>query len=283
MKKLLFFLSFVGIVGFANAQNIIAGQYSASDYYHDYNPDTIIYQAMPGGDFYIDLNNDGINDFKFHLNPGWEAHGYQYHSINISALNNNGTVLDHIDTCRDYNQVYQFSVEMAHAFNNNDIIDSTANWVNSVYLTYSDWMASGHDCHGSYSVNPAYVGLKVIKWTDTLYAWVQIVNFELLGPPPVLSLTLGAYACNKGNLGIQNKSFNSSEYNIYPNPANDNLTFETSEKVILEVLNIEGQIISTIISDKKETNIDLKNFSSGVYILRAKTDRGVVVKKFIKE
>jgi hypothetical protein len=34
---------------------------------------------------------------------------------------------------------------------------------------------------------------------------------------------------------------------------------------------------------EKKTTIDLQNLSSGVYIIKAKTEKGVAVKKFIKE
>jgi len=70
---------------------------------------------------------------------------------------------------------------------------------------------------------------------------------------------------------------------IYPNPATDNLTIETHDKATIEILNIEGEIIKTVKNNGKETAIDLRNLSSGIYIIKAKTERGVAVKKFIKE
>jgi len=80
-----------------------------------------------------------------------------------------------------------------------------------------------------------------------------------------------------------NENFINDSFVIYPNPTTDNLTIETPQKATIEILNIEGQIIKTINSSGKETTIDLRNLSSGVYIIKAKTERGVVVKKFIKE
>jgi len=70
---------------------------------------------------------------------------------------------------------------------------------------------------------------------------------------------------------------------LFPNPTTDNLTIETPQKATIEILNIEGQIIKTINTADKQTTIDLRNLSSGVYIIKAKTERGVAVKKFIKE
>jgi len=75
--------------------------------------------------------------------------------------------------------------------------------------------------------------------------------------------------------GICNKHFSKS--------TNNNLTIETTEKATIEILNTQGQIIKTINTADKQTSIDVSNLSSGVYIIKAKTESGMAVKKFIKE
>ena len=70
---------------------------------------------------------------------------------------------------------------------------------------------------------------------------------------------------------------------IYPNPATNNITIEIPQKSEIEILNINGQIIKTINNNNTKTTIDLENLSSGVYIIKAKTDRGIAMNKFIKE
>ena len=86
-----------------------------------------------------------------------------------------------------------------------------------------------------------------------------------------------------GGVFVQENQLPESAINIFPNPTNNNLTIETSEKATIEILNIEGQIIKTINTADKQTTIDVADLSSGIYIIKAKTDRGVAVKKFIKE
>lgn len=83
--------------------------------------------------------------------------------------------------------------------------------------------------------------------------------------------------------GIFHQAENTSFINVFPNPVSDNLTIETSAKSSIEILNIEGQIIKTTNTAVKQTSIDVSNLSSGVYIIKAKTDRGFAVKKLIKE
>ncbi len=73
-----------------------------------------------------------------------------------------------------------------------------------------------------------------------------------------------------------------STISIYPNPATDNLTIVSSQKVIIQIFSIEGQMMKTINDNDEETTIDVTNFSSGVYVIKAITDKGVTIKKFIK-
>ena len=70
---------------------------------------------------------------------------------------------------------------------------------------------------------------------------------------------------------------------IYPNPATDNLTIETPQNAKIEILNTAGQIIKTMYTADKQICIDISNLSSGVYIIKVKTEKGVVVEQFIKE
>ena len=77
---------------------------------------------------------------------------------------------------------------------------------------------------------------------------------------------------------------------IFPNPANDNLTIETSQKSYIEILSIEGQLIQTLppcreagATTGNKTNINVSVFPSGVYIVEVKTEKGIEVRKFVKE
>jgi hypothetical protein len=79
---------------------------------------------------------------------------------------------------------------------------------------------------------------------------------------------------------IENTSYG---FEVFPNPTNDLLNVLLHEKAIIEIYTINGQIIKTITHDSGETSINIRDFVSGVYIVRAKTDKEIVTKKFIKE
>jgi 3',5'-cyclic AMP phosphodiesterase CpdA len=70
--------------------------------------------------------------------------------------------------------------------------------------------------------------------------------------------------------------------NVFPNPASDKITIECNQEATMEILTIDGRIIKTIPNAGKKTTIDLANLHDGVYIIKAKTDYGILIRKFIK-
>jgi len=77
-----------------------------------------------------------------------------------------------------------------------------------------------------------------------------------------------------------NKPFS---FNIMPNPANNIMTIECSQSAVIEITNIQGQLIKILTTTGSKTNIDVSSFPSGVYIVEMKTEKGIEVKKFLKE
>ena len=76
------------------------------------------------------------------------------------------------------------------------------------------------------------------------------------------------------------KNYPNKDIYIIPNPAKDHITIEISEKSDLEISNIHGQIIKRIESLTGNADIDISGFASGVYIIRALTNKGIITKKF---
>jgi len=72
-------------------------------------------------------------------------------------------------------------------------------------------------------------------------------------------------------------------YRLYPNPVYDNLYIDIDEKATLEIINIQGQIVDSKSLTEKVNNLDLSNIVSGVYTLRIKTEKGIAMKKLIKQ
>jgi len=77
-----------------------------------------------------------------------------------------------------------------------------------------------------------------------------------------------------------NNLFNIS---VFPNPASDKLTIECMQNANIEILNIEGQIIKRLTTNNNHTTLDLSKLSSGIYIIKVKTDMGSAIRKLIKQ
>ncbi|MGA3013851.1 MAG: T9SS type A sorting domain-containing protein [Bacteroidales bacterium] len=83
------------------------------------------------------------------------------------------------------------------------------------------------------------------------------------------------------NLGIVPNSIK-----IYPNPATDKITIETTgtvKEINLAIINIDGQQLITRQTTDPKTSIDISTFPSGVYFVRLTNDKTVEVGKFVKQ
>ena len=143
-----------------------------------------------------------------------------------------------------------------------------------------------------------YLGPTLISNNDTIIVCptstttytVQIVytNASCGSTPTTLSDQVTVFT----PLGINENNIDNL-VKIYPNPANDNLTIETPPKSTIEISNIQGQLIKTLAVSGNKTNIDHVGWSSyvvdvsalpcGVYVVQVKTEKGIAVKKFVKE
>jgi len=101
-----------------------------------------------------------------------------------------------------------------------------------------------------------------------------------------------ASRCDFSTVGINNY-FSKNEFTIYPNPTSNDITLEFQQPASIEISNIQGQLIKAIIASGNKTNIDhvgcssyevnVSALQSGVYVVKVKTEKGVLVKKFVKE
>jgi hypothetical protein len=72
--------------------------------------------------------------------------------------------------------------------------------------------------------------------------------------------------------------------NVYPNPAKDIVTVQSSFKVReIEIHNSLGQVVLRKEGSQNIETIDVSNLQSGTYIVRIKTQRGFANKKILIE
>ena len=80
-----------------------------------------------------------------------------------------------------------------------------------------------------------------------------------------------------------NELGSSLHLSVFPNPVDGKLTIECSQKATFDILTIEGQWIASARASGTTTTLDVSHLRGGVYLLKAKTDQGFAVRKFIKQ
>jgi hypothetical protein len=88
------------------------------------------------------------------------------------------------------------------------------------------------------------------------------------------------------NIGVEENVLN-DQLLIYPNPANSVLNIKSENslgKSVILITDVLGKtIIETKNNDLYQTSINIEQLSSGVYLLQLKSEKGIIVKKFVKE
>lgn len=71
---------------------------------------------------------------------------------------------------------------------------------------------------------------------------------------------------------------------LYPNPTKGNVTINSDSAIkSIELFDVQGRILQTIIEDRNSTQLDISNKSNGLYFIRITTEAGSKVEKIIKE
>jgi len=89
--------------------------------------------------------------------------------------------------------------------------------------------------------------------------------------------------CLKDETASINEDLNQQPMIVYPNPAKNIITIESKQNLEIEIFSIEGQKIKSFKLMNNKTDLDVLDLASGVYIVNALTEKGIVTHKFIKE
>jgi hypothetical protein len=132
-----------------------------------------------------------------------------------------------------------------------------------------------------------------------VFPTVSAITFDTTDPViPVTSggiIAMGTYSIVKrgGKIdtlcftnGIEEAIINKNDILIFPNPTTGKfeVNIEKSEVKSLEIYNIQGQIVKTIINNQSKTTneIDISALPDGIYLLKIQSDKKSVIRKIIK-
>ena len=136
------------------------------------------------------------------------------------------------------------------------------NWVNVGNAGFS----AGSTCCESLGFNPSNGDPYVAYRDDADSGKATVMTYD--------SVFVGINALQK------------STFSLYPNPATDKITIETSgtsQVSNLAIVNAQGQELITRQITEPKTQIDISALPGGVYFVRVTNDKTVEVGKFVKE
>ena len=76
---------------------------------------------------------------------------------------------------------------------------------------------------------------------------------------------------------------NEAQVKVYPNPTKHFVTVEAENMTEVSVYNLLGQCVMQKVAEESQTTIDLQNVSEGLYLLRVKTENGIISKRIAIE
>ncbi|MFI5163981.1 MAG: T9SS type A sorting domain-containing protein [Bacteroidia bacterium] len=303
-KSLLSFLFLSYFSANVFGQFIMAGKHGAQDYYHDIIPDKPVYVTINQTQYsfskdtlLIDINGDNINDFMLIALGDDEAQwGFSEYTA-IKPLNNNHVTIAAFDSCfANCTDSFVYRVPMVNPFIINDSINKSHIWTDTIaYLSFSMFSAGnpgftgGFYSGGTYgcglglsfnkfSSDSEYIGVSILVSTGTLYGWIKVkaVTSD--------SLIVEEYACNLVATGIESYQ-NKFSVEVYPNPTSGKFTIKSDALQItnVEIYNVLGEKIYSSTQQISNSVIDISFQPSGVYFLKLETDKGIAVKKILKE
>gem|GEM_PF-1335462 len=199
-------------------------------------------------------------------------------------INNIGFGYIHISGGTDFPISYNFLTEMVIKNNGNDAITSFA-----IYSNFHD----GMNCSNNYFYQKFSNVLILPHQEKTINLnrmhedlRYNTICFECLAPNSKIESNIENNSlCKTFVITGLNDFPKSQQYQFYPNPVKDflNLKFEENGIKHIRLTNVNGSLLLETKITGCETNLDLSEFDSGIYLLTITSDSGIFTRKIVKE
>jgi len=243
--------------------------------YVDINPDTTIFipnEIDSTNSFYLDVNNNSVIDFGFHLSK-YKSNEQVSTAMSVYAYNYFSGGKNKVTMRCEGGTYYPI-------LNFNDTIFRSNYWAGRTNISLFDNMFP-------FSCNPPidefYLGLKFLNNTDTLHGWVRILATNS-------SITLKDYAYNtipnmpilagQTELGIGNFA-PSSNINIFENNGflYINITQPAQAQGYIRIYSQQGALVKADSINGQQNTIPLAGLAQGIYIVQVATQSEIVNKQ----
>jgi len=215
--------------------------------------------------------SSGFNNFAISVNPTHTYYNPGFYDVMLTAISQYGC--KSITIVMSMAVIYQTPVSL---FNFTPEISQAGDTIQFNNLSYygNYWHWDFGDGTSSEFENPTHVYTNNGNYTVTLIAYSNHVTTYSPACSDTFSLSK---TVNVELLNLENF------LKIYPNPANDKLNITLEEKATLEIINSQGQIVVSKSLTERTNNLNVSDLPGGVYSLRIKTNKGIAVRKLIKQ
>ena len=216
----------------------------------------------------------GIINYNVNTNnTGYARTGYIYINDVSDGINNVTSLEIYQDACCT-NWVVSPSYQQVPSGGGNYSIDVSASGSCNFNYSISDpnWIYFMN--YGSNGVLNYYVSANTTGYTRTGYIYINDANCSINN---VNSL----FITQASNVGIDEINSDNNAINIYPNPATDNITIESSHKATIEIYNLQGQSIKSLAINEGKTNIDVSEIPKGIYFIKSYFEAEIIIRKII--
>jgi hypothetical protein len=258
-------------------QSSTIGQVSNEDIYTNPEPDSSLQgQAAHltqyiGGIFYIDVDQNGIDDFKFEVNGGGGLGGGAT-LCRVFPLNVENELLMHSETSEGWPGGVFYTVNVLDTLNQDQVIDNSTVFTDSIGYLWSSLYnaASGPTVSMWNNIGEHFIGFRIKPNNDTLYGWIRIIVAVIhVESGWIYTLTVKDYACNI-NVFAAIPKLQMPDYKIWPNPTSDYLNISNefgNYETGVNIYNSIGTKVEEFVFEKDIT-INISEYSPGVYYLK---------------
>ncbi|MEI7596327.1 MAG: M1 family aminopeptidase [Bacteroidota bacterium] len=263
--------------------------------------------AEPGGSIYIPISDIGdemrIFDSRLSYNKGSAV----IHNMRFEV--GDDTVF--FDIIKDFQQIYKDSVAtiddfktVMEAHSGKNFTDFYNQWMygegyptyNVVWNYSNDTLRFTTNQTTSSTVTPLFKMKMEYKLLspqgDTVITVYQTANnntYEIYIPRTITNIQVDPnnWVLNKvGTIAVGNpEELNAELITVYPNPCNNKLTLNLRADIeaTIFICDITGRSIMNKQVNNAQSSIDVSTLNSGMYLIKIRTNRGEVIKKFVKD
>ena len=177
--------------------------------------------------------------------------------------------------------------ESAHEWNVKVIIANHVNRIDKVEITHDgQWVDMERGADNGWVKGSLFGQTKSIRVTDIYGSQITMENLDFSTTLSWVTVT-GTEQFPACGLTTSANELNTLDYiSLYPNPANNSITFEGIEDVrLMEIVNINGQVVANknFQTSSNQISLDISNLAPGIYVAKMTGNTNTGVATFVKK